>query len=48
MVLDQGAIVAAGPWHELVALADSRLASLWAAQLGLDDDAVPQNALRSS
>ena len=48
VVLDQGSIVAAGPWQELVSLADSRLASLWAAQLGLDDDAVPQNALRSS
>jgi ATP-binding cassette subfamily C protein len=48
VVLDQGSLVAAGAWQELVALADSRLASLWAAQLGLDDDAVPQNALRSS
>jgi ABC-type multidrug transport system fused ATPase/permease subunit len=48
VVLDQGSIVAAGPWQQLVALADSRLASLWAAQLGLDDEAVPQNALRSS
>jgi len=48
VVLDQGSIVAAGPWQELVSLADSRLASLWAAQLGLDDDAVPQSALRSS
>jgi len=47
-VLDHGNIVAAGAWEALVTLEDSRLASLWAAQLGVDDDVVPQTALRSS
>ena len=48
VVLDHGSIVAAGAWEALVRLEDSRLASLWAAQLGLDDEGVPQTALRSS
>jgi ATP-binding cassette subfamily C protein len=48
VVLDRGALVAAGAWEALVAHEDSRLASLWAAQLGLDDELVPQNVLRSS
>jgi ABC-type multidrug transport system fused ATPase/permease subunit len=48
VVLDQGAVVAEGPWDALLAGEDSRLARLWTAQLGLDDDLVPQNAARSS
>ncbi len=48
VVLDHGSIVAAGAWEALVGLEDSRLASLWAAQLGLDEEGVPQTALRSS
>jgi ATP-binding cassette, subfamily C, bacterial len=48
VVLDHGSIVAAGAWEALVKLQDSRLASLWAAQLGLDDERVPETALRSS
>jgi hypothetical protein len=47
-VIDHGNLVAAGAWEALVRLEDSRLASLWAAQLGIDDDLVPQTAVRSS
>ena len=48
VVIDHGNLVAAGAWEALVRLEDSRLASLWAAQLGVDDDLVPQSAVRSS
>ena len=48
VVLDHGVVVAEGPWEALLAGEDSRLARLWTAQLGLDDDAVAQNALGSS
>jgi len=48
VVLDQGTVVAEGPWATLLAGEDSRLARLWTAQLGLDDDLVPQGAVRSS
>jgi len=48
VVLDQGAVVAEGPWEILLAGEDSRLARLWTAQLGLDDDLVPHGDIRSS
>ena len=48
VVLDQGAVVAEGPWETLLAGEDSRLARLWTAQLGLDDDLVPHGDIRSS
>jgi len=48
VVIDHGNLVAAGAWEALVRLEDSRLASLWAAQLGVDDEIVPQTAVRSS
>jgi ATP-binding cassette subfamily B protein len=48
VVLDQGAVVAEGPWETLLAGEDSRLARLWTAQLGLDDELVPQDGPRSS
>ena len=48
VVLDQGAVVAEGPWEILLAGEDSRLARLWTAQLGLDDDLVPHGDVRSS
>jgi ATP-binding cassette, subfamily C, bacterial len=48
VVLDQGAVVAEGPWETLLAGEDSRLSRLWAAQLGLDDELVPQDGVRSS
>ena len=48
VVLDQGAVVAEGPWDTLLAGEDSRLARLWTAQLGLDDELVPQDDVRSS
>jgi len=48
VVLDQGAVVAEGPWETLLAGEDSRLARLWTAQLGLDDDLVPHGDVRSS
>jgi ATP-binding cassette subfamily B protein len=48
VVLDQGNVVAEGPWEALLAGEDSRLARLWTAQLGLDDDVVAPNLLRSS
>ena len=48
VVLDQGAVVAEGPWETLLAGENSRLARLWTAQLGLDDEPVPLDAVRSS
>jgi ATP-binding cassette, subfamily C, bacterial len=48
VVLDHGAVVAEGPWETLLAGEDSRLARLWTAQLGLDDELVPQDGARSS
>ena len=48
VVLDQGAVVAEGPWETLLAGEDSRLARLWTAQLGLDDELVPQDGPHSS
>jgi ATP-binding cassette subfamily C protein len=48
VVLDHGAVVAAGSWETLMEGEDSRLARLWTAQLGLDDELVPQEAVRSS
>jgi len=48
VVLDHGAVVAEGPWETLLAGEDSRLARLWTAQLGLDDDLVPHGDVRSS
>ncbi|MFL5620142.1 MAG: ABC transporter ATP-binding protein [Gemmatimonadaceae bacterium] len=48
VVLDQGAVVAEGPWETLLAGEDSRLARLWTAQLGLDDELVPHDGARSS
>ena len=48
VVLDQGVVVAEGPWEMLLAGEDSRLARLWTAQLGLDDERVPQSTARSS
>jgi hypothetical protein len=44
----EGAVVAEGPWETLLAGEDSRLARLWTAQLGLDDELVPQDGPRSS
>jgi ATP-binding cassette subfamily C protein len=44
VVLDHGAVVAAGPWSSLIEGSNSRLAILWAAQLGLDDDDVARSA----
>jgi ATP-binding cassette subfamily C protein len=40
IVLEDGAVIAAGPWETLVEHGDSRLSRLWAAQLGLDDGVV--------
>ena len=48
VVLDGGAVVAAGAWSALIHGGDSRLSRLWAAQLGLDDPAVAEEAVRSS
>jgi ATP-binding cassette subfamily C protein len=48
VVLDQGAVVAEGAWETLLAGENSRLSRLWTAQLGLDDEVVPQDAPRSS
>ena len=48
VVLDHGTVVAAGSWETLMVGEDSRLARLWTAQLGLDDELVAQPALRSS
>ena len=48
VVLDHGAVVAEGPWETLLSGEDSRLARLWTAQLGLDDDLVPHGDVRSS
>ncbi|MDB4882304.1 MAG: transporter ATP-binding protein [Gemmatimonadetes bacterium] len=48
VVMEDGAVVAAGPWKLLIEGASSRLSSLWAAQLGLDDGAVAASDLRSS
>ena len=48
VVIDQGVVVAEGPWETLLAGEDSRLARLWTAQLGLDDERVPQTTVRSS
>ena len=48
VVLDHGVVVAEGPWETLLAGEDSRLARLWTAQLGLDEDGVAADALRSS
>jgi ATP-binding cassette, subfamily C, bacterial len=48
VVLDHGAVVAEGPWETLLAGDDSRLARLWTAQLGLDDEPVPLDTVRSS
>jgi ATP-binding cassette subfamily C protein len=48
VVLDQGVVVAEGPWDALMEGRNSRLASLWTAQLGLDDDAVAHDTVQSS
>jgi ATP-binding cassette subfamily B protein len=48
VVLDHGTVVAAGSWEALIEGEDSRLARLWTAQLGLDDELVAYDALRSS
>ncbi|MEO8562077.1 MAG: ABC transporter ATP-binding protein/permease [bacterium] len=48
VVLDEGAVVAAGAWSDLIASGDSRLARLWAAQLGHEDGVVPEGLARSS
>ena len=48
VVLDDGAVVAAGPWDALIARTDSGLASLWSAQVGIDDERVPAAVARSS
>jgi len=48
VVLDHGAVVAEGPWETLLAGENSRLARLWTAQLGLEDEPVPLDAARSS
>jgi ATP-binding cassette subfamily C protein len=48
VVLDHGAVVAEGPWEALLEGQDSRLARLWTAQLGLDDDGVAHDAVGSS
>jgi ATP-binding cassette subfamily C protein len=41
VVLEQGAVVASGSWSSLIEGSTSRLAILWAAQLGLDADEEP-------
>jgi ATP-binding cassette, subfamily C, bacterial len=48
VVLDAGAVVAAGTWSALMEGGESRLSRLWAAQLGLDDAGVAEPASRSS
>jgi ABC-type multidrug transport system fused ATPase/permease subunit len=48
VVLDHGTVVAAGPWETLLAGENSRLARLWTAQLGLEDEPVPLDVARSS
>jgi ABC-type multidrug transport system fused ATPase/permease subunit len=48
IVLDDGAVVAAGPWSQLIDGRDSRLARLWTAQLGLEDALVANSTPRSS
>jgi ATP-binding cassette subfamily C protein len=48
VVLEEGAVVAEGPWETLVARSDSRLAGLWAAQVGSEEALVPPAAARSS
>jgi ATP-binding cassette subfamily C protein len=48
VVIDPGVVVAEGPSDSLLAGEDSRLARLWTAQLGLDDEVVSQNGVRSS
>ncbi|HEV7993955.1 MAG TPA: ABC transporter ATP-binding protein/permease [Gemmatimonadaceae bacterium] len=48
VVLEDGAVVAAGEWSALMAAGESRLSRLWAAQLGLDDSVVAEGATRSS
>jgi ATP-binding cassette subfamily C protein len=48
VVLDHGAVVAEGPWETLLSGENSRLARLWTAQLGLEDEPVPLDAARSS
>ena len=48
VVLDQGAVVAEGRWDTLMDGGNSRLASLWPAQLGLDDEVVASEPARSS
>jgi ATP-binding cassette subfamily B protein len=47
VVLDQGTVVAEGPWETLLG-EQSRLAKLWTAQLGLDEELVPPGGGRSS
>jgi ATP-binding cassette subfamily C protein len=48
VVLDDGAVVAAGRWDALLARTDSGLATLWSAQIGVDDEVVPGAVARSS
>jgi ATP-binding cassette subfamily C protein len=48
VVLEGGAVVAEGPWETLVAHSDSRLAGLWAAQVGSETELVPSATARSS
>jgi ATP-binding cassette subfamily C protein len=48
VVLEDGAVVAAGPWDALLSRAESGLASLWSAQMGIDDELVPGAVARSS
>jgi len=48
VVLDAGTVVAEGEWHALMERSDSVLASLWTAQLGLDEPLVARSDARSS
>ncbi|HKH93698.1 MAG TPA: ABC transporter ATP-binding protein, partial [Gemmatimonadaceae bacterium] len=48
IVLDHGTVVAAGPWEVLMDGGNSRLATLWTAQLGMGEELVPQDAIQSS
>ncbi|MEO6526557.1 MAG: ABC transporter ATP-binding protein [Gemmatimonadaceae bacterium] len=48
VVMEHGTVIAAGPWDTLMEGAGSRLSTLWAAQLGLENDAVPASRLQSS
>ena len=48
VVMENGAVVAAGPWDTLIEGTGSLLSSLWAAQLGSEDEVVSVTAPQSS